>query len=257
MATWKNQLIADLKNISMYKTLFLYLLFLSIFFAAKPSFAKQALVKEQTPELRLDSTKIAPSKFDKEAIQEYKNQKEFKYDDAPNTELTLWDRFWMWFWDIIGRLFQGAATNPLSKSFFIFLGIGVVVFIIIKIIGSDQIFTKKSKETNFTYDLTENIHEIDYDTELARLIGAEKYRDAVRLLYLRCLKQLSDADIITWQPNKTNYNYLTEIRDTSLKNDFSVLTFQFDHIWYGDFPIDEYHFTPINQSFKKFKQQIK
>lgn len=241
----------------MYKTLLRYFLFLSILFAPELGLSKQAQVKTQRREVRLETSKIIPSKFDKEAIQVYKDQREFKYDDAPITELSLWDKFWMWFWNLIGRLFQGAASNPISKSFFIFLGVAVVVFIIFKVIGSEKIFTKKSKSTNFNYDLTENIHEIDYEAELEKLIGQKKYRHAVRLLYLRCLKKLSDAEIITWQPDKTNYNYLAEIKDINLKNDFSSLTFQFDYIWYGDFPIDETAFVPINQSFKNFNGQIK
>ena len=107
----------------MYKTLLRYFLFLSILFAPELGLSKQAQVKTQRREVRSETSKIVPSKFDKEAIQVYKDQREFKYDDAPITELSLWDKFWMWFWNLIGRLFQGAASNPISKSFFNFTGI--------------------------------------------------------------------------------------------------------------------------------------
>ena len=125
-------------------------------------------------------------------------------------------------------------------------------------IGAKNIFSKKPLETILPYDvLNENIHEIDYDKELHRLISEGKFRLAVRLLYLRALKKLSDAQLIQWQPDKTNYNYLTEISKPELKNDFSQLTLQFDYIWYGDFPIDEQKFEPIKQSFNHFNNQIK
>ncbi|TDG37191.1 DUF4129 domain-containing protein [Pedobacter changchengzhani] len=241
----------------MYKSLFISCLFLGLFFTSKVGLSKAISFNHKQTEISLDSAQIKPAKFDKEALQEYKNQKSFKYDDAPTTELSLWDRFWMWFWDLVGRIFAGAASNPISKWFFIILGVAVVVFIIIKLIGTEQIFSKKSKATNFSYDLTENIHDIDYEAELNRFIAQENYRHAVRLLYLRCLKKLSDAEIITWKPDKTNFNYLAELKDLNLKDDFSALTFQFDYIWYGDFPIDKNGFAPINQSFKNFNSQIK
>ena len=232
-------------------------LLLLLFFAvncdaqsAKPAAGKQIVMA--------DSSKIVAAKFDKEAINSYKDQKEFHYDEAEIQQLSWWNKFWMWFWNMVGRLFAGAASNTVSRYFFIGLGVALVIYLIVKAIGTENIFSKKSKETILPYDvITENIHQIDYETELQRLISEKKYRLAVRLLYLQALKKLSDAEIINWQPDKTNYNYLMEITQAELKQDFSKLTHQFDYIWYGDFPVDEHKFEPINRSFNQFNRQIK
>lgn len=227
------------------------------------SINSQALAVAQKPAqttivMRKDSSVISPSKFDKQAISGYKNKKEFQYDEVQGQQISWWDRFWMWFWNSLGELFVGAASNSVSRYFFIAAGVAFVIFVVVKIIGAENIFSKKAKETILHYDvLNENIHEIDYEKELQRLVAERKYRLAVRLLYLQALKKLSDADIIQWQPDKTNYNYLTEISRPELKTDFSKLTTQFDYIWYGDFPVDEDKFTPINRSFNQFNQQIK
>lgn len=242
------------------KFLFKYFLFFSLCLAPIIGNAQEQAVKP-VPEkrtIKTDSSKISPAKFDKRAISDYKEQKEFQYDELEVRQLSLWERFWMWFWKMINRLFVGAASNTISKYFFIGLGIALLVFLIVKMIGAKNIFTKKPLETILPYDvLNENIHEIDYDKELQRLVGEGKFRLAVRLLYLRALKKLSDAQIIQWQPDKTNYNYLTEISKPELKNGFSDLTLQFDYIWYGDFPIDADKFEPIKQSFNQFNNQIK
>lgn len=233
--------------------LFSWLHLFSLNIAAQDKKAAPASVVMKT-----DSSNIAPAKFDKEAISDLKDQKEFQYDEVKGRQLSAWDRFWLWFWSTINKLFVGAASNVFSRYFFIGLGVALVVFIVVKIIGAENIFSKKPKETILPYDvITENIHEIDYEQELHRLISEGKYRLAVRLLYLQSLKKLSDAQIIQWQPEKTNYNYLMEIKRPELKNDFSKLTLQFDYIWYGDFPIDKDRFEPINQSFNQFKTQIK
>lgn len=208
--------------------------------------------------VRKDSSNIAPATFNREAIRDYQDQKEFQYDDNQAQQLSWWDKFWLLVWGLIGRLFYGAASNYILKYFFIGAGVAIIIYIIIKLVGAEHIFSKRSKETILPYDvITENIHDIDYDQELNRLISEGKYRLAVRLLYLQSLKKLSDAQIIQWQPDKTNYNYLMEISKPELRNNFSRLTIQFDYIWYGDFPVDINNFQPINQLFNEFKTQIK
>ncbi|WP_343522874.1 DUF4129 domain-containing protein [Pedobacter sp.] len=235
-----------------------YLLVFLLFFIPVISNAQTVKPVPVVKEVRIDSSKITPSKFDKDSISVYKEQKEFNYDEIGRQQLSWWEKFWMLFWRLIGSLIQGATSNLISRYIFIGLGIAVILYIVIKSIGAENIFRKKSKETILPYDvITENIHEIDYERELQRLVAERKFRLAVRLLYLRTLKKLSDAEIINWQPNKTNYNYLMEIDKPELRNDFGKLTLQFDYIWYGDFPIDEVKFDPINQSFNQFNSQIK
>lgn len=234
-------------------------LFLLVLYLHPAQVHAQALkpVKADTA-LRKDSSDIAPAKFNREAIRDYQDQKEFQYDDNQAQQLSWWDKFWMMVWAIIGRLFVGAASNYVLKYFFIGAGVAIIIYIVIKMVGAENIFSKRSQETILPYDvITENIHDIDYDQELNRLISEGKYRLAVRMLYLQSLKKLSDAQIIQWQPDKTNYNYLTEISKPELKNGFSDLTLQFDYIWYGDFPIDADKFEPIKQSFNQFNNQIK
>ncbi|QIL39686.1 DUF4129 domain-containing protein [Pedobacter sp. HDW13] len=243
----------------MQRVLIRNILIFLLFFAPVIGKAQAGKTKSVVGVVRIDTnSQVTPAKFDKEAISNYKAQKEFQYDEIGQQQLSWWDRFWLWFWQMVGDLFQGAAGNPISRYIFIGVGVGVVIFIVLKLIGSENIFSRKSKETILPYDvLTENIHEIDYEQELQRLITEGKFRLAVRLLYLRALKKLSDAELIQWQPEKTNYHYLTELREPALKNDFGKLTLQFDYIWYGDFPIDATRFEPINQSFNHFNSQIR
>lgn len=242
----------------MQRVLFRHLLVIALFFIPVISNAQTVKAKPKAQVIRIDSAQITPSKFNKDSIGSYKEQKEFQYDEIGQEQLSWWERFWMWFWNMIGRLFTGAASNPFSRYIFIGLGVALVLYIVIKAIGTENIFRKKSKETILPYDvITENIHEIDYEKELQRLISEKKFRLAVRLLYLRTLKTLSDAEMIYWQPDKTNYNYLMEINTPELRNDFGRLTLQFDYIWYGDFPVDEVKFEPIKQSFTQFNSQIR
>lgn len=241
----------------MRKEIYIYFFAVALLLCSFNGNAQTNNVKVQPKVPRLDSSEVKIPSFNKTKIDDYRQQREFKYESI-SKELTLWDRFWLWFWQKISGLIESAAKNPLSKYFFIGLGVAIIVFILYKVIGAEALFSKKSKETSLQYDVvSEDIHRIDYKAELTRLIADGKYRLAVRLLYLQSLKKLSDKELIDWRPEKTNYNYLREISEPNLKAEFARLTHQFDYIWYGDFPIDEERFDPINKTFSHFNAQIK
>ncbi|RZK64421.1 MAG: DUF4129 domain-containing protein [Pedobacter sp.] len=211
--------------------------------------------------LRLDSSKNQVRGFDHEAIQKYKEQKEFQYGDEEPKGSTWWDRFWRNVWAWINRLFGQREASavpsmwaPILKYSTIAICIGLVVFVIFKLAGVDfKWFAGKSKAVEVPYDESlENIHEISFDDEISHTLQKGNYRLAVRLLYLETLKHLSDKEIIDWLPNKTNLAYVKEMQGENGHEAFANLTYQFEYIWYGDFPVDKTAFTQIQQSFQQF-----
>ncbi|RZK53770.1 MAG: DUF4129 domain-containing protein [Pedobacter sp.] len=163
------------------------------------------------------------------------------------------------------KLFSGGGKHLPNTAFLIFLkyaaivlAVALIVFIVMKIFGLDLKFlTGKSKTVDIPYEESlENIHEIDFEDHLENAINSGNYRLAVRLLYLKTLKHLTDRNLINWQPEKTNQTYVAELGNEVYKTDFAALTLQFEYIWYGDFYIDRDSFEPINQSFTQFNQQL-
>ncbi|WP_443937521.1 DUF4129 domain-containing protein [Pedobacter sp. MW01-1-1] len=243
----------------MLKRLIQYIFIFSLIFSALDSSAQATAKAKKAPTavLKVDTSKIEAAKFDRNELRSYADEKEFQYHET-GQKLSAWDLFWAWIWRIIGTLLGAASSNPISRYFFVLLGVAIAIFIAIKIIGSNVLFGKKSKEVSLPYHvMDENIHEIDYDKELQSLLSQGEYRLAIRLLYLRTLKQLSDADIIHWQIDKTNYHYLSEINQPELKEAFASLTLKFDYVWYGNFAVDKESFEPINQSFNQFNTKIR
>ena len=108
----------------------------------------------------------------------------------------------------------------------------------------------------FKKETLENIHEIDFSEQIAIALQNKNYRLVVRLLYLQTLKQLSDKNLIDWQPEKTNQTYVSELKQQPYHQQFVSLTNQFEYIWYGEFYIDENTFQPIYQSFQEFNTQM-
>ncbi|MES2651571.1 MAG: DUF4129 domain-containing protein [Bacteroidota bacterium] len=205
-------------------------------------------------QLKKDSTNLELRKFDEKALQKYRTQNEFIYDDVAPQNVSLWDRFWRWFWDIIRSVFSGGIAGSILNYVLTGIVILLVVFIVIKLTRLDyKLLARKSKEVEVPFqESLENIHEIEFDEQIEKAISSSNYRLAVRLLYLKTLKQLSDRELIVWQAEKTNQAYVLELSNKIQKQDFAALTNQFEYIWYGEFFINKASFEEIDNSFKTF-----
>ncbi len=228
-----------------------FLTIIIILFFYQPSFAQR--------ELRIDSSTISVRQFSQPEINKYRSDLDFQYDKITEPPVSLWDRFWEWFWNKIGDILSTEAGRNT------FLGVlGVIALIILalfiaKLTGMAKggLFNKKNNETDLAFVVLEDdIHSINFETAIETAINDKNFRFAVRLLYLRTLKNLADVGLIQWQVNKTNIKYLEELSGNPLRKTFQDLTLQFENNWYGDLPIKEIEFYSVRDLFNQFNNQI-
>ena len=62
---------------------------------------------------------------------------------------------------------------------------------------------------------------------------------------------MSDKNLIEWDVEKTNSDYLYEIKNQAQKDDFSYLSYLYNYIWYGEFELDEATFVKAKNAFEK------
>lgn len=231
--------------------------FLSATFAQKKvDTAKKVVAIRLTTK---DSSVVKVRKFNDEQIITQSKEKDFIYDDVAPPQQTWWDRFWDWFWDLFSNIFEGKSYSPILKWTIIGLVVAGLVYFALRLAGVDlKVLVGKSKQVNVPYDeRLENIHEIDFDEQLETAIKNGNYRAAVRLLYLKTLKKLTDAELIFWQPEKTNQAYVAELGDSSYQEEFTSLTNAFEYVWYGEFHIDKESFEKLNKSFLTFNTNVR
>lgn len=216
--------------------------------------------KKQAPlRLRIDSSSLEVRSFSTKDINAYKTSRDFDYSNNDAPSLSLWSRFWRWFWSLFNDLSTKVIPAGFWKYFFLAVGLGGLIYIVLKLMGMDalQLLTGKPKTVEVPYEESlENIHEINFDEEIERAVTNKNYRLAVRLLYLNCLKKLNDRGFIHWQPDKTNAVYINEISHPDKQQQFKNLTLQFEYIWYGDFPVDKNGYQHISSSFHDFNHKI-
>ena len=189
----------------------------------------------------------------------YKDDK-FNYNEATEDK-SMWDRFWervaKFFDDLFGKdretHVNGNWIDAVIKALAIVVILAVVYFITRAVLHKESywIFGRSRKGITVQDTEAENILVMDLEQLIQQTKTAGDYRLAVRYYYLSLLKKLSFREIITWHWDKTNTDYLYEIKNSNLKKDFEYLSYVYDHSWYGDFPVDEKAFAKAERAFLK------
>lgn len=111
---------------------------------------------------------------------------------------------------------------------------------------------KTAENDNTDIDL-ENIEDYIYESDLDRFIrqAVEKknYALAIRLYYLAIIKELSLNKIIRWKKDKTNKDYIREMRKTNSFQAFREATRVFERVWYGESELKEIDYNKIKPQF--------
>ena len=154
---------------------------------------------------------------------------------------------------------SAASIVKFMASVFPYLLAIIVIFILIKsFVYGDKDFWKFSKTTKkgtkklIFENEDENINEHDYDKLLAQAIQNKEYRLATRYYYLSLLKKMSKKGLIDYHKDKTNSQYLFELKDNDTRKQFSYLLYIYDYVWYGEFVVDTPKFNSIENSYKNF-----
>ena len=146
----------------------------------------------------------------------------------------------------------GQFFNSAVGIIFLIIAVALFGYIVYKLFLSNSSFLSRSRK-NIASDIAVVEEDAsDTDSLLRNATKNGNYRLAVRYLYLQSLKRLSERKYIEINTNKTNYEYVTEIRKHKFANEFASLTLQYEYVWYGEYPVDERLFEQIQNSFTRF-----
>lgn len=199
------------------------------------------------------------------SFKEKYDSEDFIYEEKTQEENAL-DRFKQWLADLFSRLF-GITNNKTAMGAVVIviriiavLLILFVVYLIVKAIMMKEgkwIFGKNSDRRLINYDEIErNLHLVDFETLIKQSIQSGEKRLTIRYYYLWLLKKMSERQIIEWDVEKTNSDYLYEIKSETFKNEFSYLSYLYNYIWYGEFELDEATFEKARKAFEKSIQSV-
>jgi hypothetical protein len=150
-------------------------------------------------------------------------------------------------------IFSGSGLGII----FWILAIALFCYIVFKMFLSNASFfsgNRKNISANLKAEAEEDTS--DPDAMIRNAIKHGNYRLAVRYLYLQTLVRLSEKKFIRVNSNKTNYEYVTEVRNQKFANEFASLTLKYEYVWYGEYPVDEKLFEQIHGGFTQFNKNF-
>jgi hypothetical protein len=154
--------------------------------------------------------------------------------------------------------------NFMSQPFFqsllwlIIIG-GFIAFLILYLYNSNiGLFRKSNNIADEDADVeTNDIFFINYQKEIDKAVDMNNYRLAVRLMFLRLLRNLSDQNIIQYRQDSTNFDYMTQLHSTGMYPGFFRIARNYEYIWYGQFDIDKEKYSIIKKEVENFERTFK
>jgi len=181
-------------------------------------------------------------------------------------EKNAWDRFKEWLANFFKNIFK--FTDSKSANDFVDILLRViailivlsVIYMIVKSIMNKEgqwVFGKNSDRKIINYDeIEKNLHKVDFEKLIQKSVESGENRLTIRYYYLWLLKKMSEKNLIEWDVEKTNSDYLYEIKDEAQKEDFAYLSYLYNNIWYGEFELDEATFAKARNAFEKSIKKI-
>lgn len=207
-----------------------------------------------------DTRELTVRKFDKELKEEYSSG-EFNYERSQTSSQNLFSRFLSWvlegIQDIFGFTLSPFTIKILTYLFYFLIG-AAVVFMIVRLVGNEsasKLFGRTSKEKSSVTIEDTHIEEIDFTNLILNNEKEGNYRNAIRFQYLSMLKSLSAQKLIEWDFQKTNSDYYRELQNPHLKEQFKKVSYLYDHVWYGEFTINEGSYKEAVQEFTSIKNK--
>lgn len=138
--------------------------------------------------------------------------------------------------------------------------IAVLVFLLLRILIIKGILNsnqgKKKLKPYTLQDVEADIENADLETLLQEALQHHLYYLAIRLHFLMVLKAMYAKQLITYKKDRTNGEYLREIKYSQLFDEFKTLINLFERVWYGNFPITPSSYQVIAKQFSVFTQKI-
>lgn len=130
-----------------------------------------------------------------------------------------------------------------------------LIFLVLKLLGVVNFKVPRKKAPIGAEIIEEPDSETPLDVLKAALDTAQKsgnYREAVRLLYCIALRRLALSGKVTVKPEKTNWEYVNELRERTTAEAFGKLTGIYELIWFGEGRATEEEFNRHEPTFQSF-----
>lgn len=149
-----------------------------------------------------------------------------------------------------------ARSTFLKIILYLALAIGII-FAIYQVMVANNFFIisgKRKRKPAGESDADDMSFE-NLDERILHEVNNGNYRQAVRYMYLKTLKLLSEYNFITLHAKSTNQDYVRQMNNHRGLLQFRQLTRIYEYVWYGEFDPSASQFEIIRSNFNNFNPQ--
>jgi hypothetical protein len=179
-------------------------------------------------------------------LSEYQNDRAFQYEGKEGA--SAWDRFIHWLIDWLHQTL-GIPEHLISTETVEWIIRGVAMLIVAVIAFKlYQLYRKKQKDTllgssDESWEKYGELYTVQqeepYEKRLRKALNEGDQRAAIRFYYLWVLYELSVRDHIQWHIDKTNNDYIQEIKNQEIRQLFADISYWYAYVWYGEYPVTD------------------
>lgn len=151
----------------------------------------------------------------------------------------------------IGKIPQGFWQFMLF--ILIFAAIILIVYLVLKRLNPSGSIAQEVDD----YWNPEVVTKTELELRLESALARDDFREAIRVYFTMILQELIRINEIKWKREKTNHQYLQEIKSVGRKSSFSRVVRLFEIVWYGEYAIDYLRYKEIEPELIQFLQTLK
>jgi hypothetical protein len=159
---------------------------------------------------------------------------------------------------------EAPPSKPFEiKKWTVFLVYSVIAGLLVAAIvfllqsGSGERWFRSSKRKTSTPEKTAaDLAPPDLQQALGIAVDREDYSAAVRYLFLITLGRLAARNVVLSGLDKTNREYLRELRENALYSDFARLVVHYEYTFYGGFRLEQAAFRRIREQYEQFQNRL-
>ena len=237
-----------------------------LFFYSVLVFSATSQQDSRSKLLKYDNTTVEIKKISRSNLQEFRDNPKFDYEII-KAKNSWWNDLKNWVYNILIRILEWLFGIQEATGFFsVFFKIVPYILLAILIYILIRFFYKVNFQTIFHSTKNSDIVSLSGEEHIIKnkniqqlvqnALQNKDYRLAIRYYYLLILQLMGDKEHIVWELQKTNDDYLNELKKQELKQPFSTITRLYDYIWYGGFSIDKAKYLKVEVAFSSLKKTL-
>ena len=224
-----------------YLTIALFLLFSFALVAQEGWEVEFAQEVTEVNVARDSQSTIDQRRLDDNLLKEYTLDRDYQYTSGPNSTETLWDRIKRQLYENLIRPLFDAGAQGAGEVLILLLAIGGVALMFFFFFKNRKasVLDKKDLTWGEVFTNPAEIEEQQFNKWMQDAESKSDYNEALKYLYLRCIRQIDKKNLLHYRPEYTNRQVINKLKNKDVKEVFTEVARQFEFVWYGHFDLDE------------------